>query len=140
VWSEAIVGLERRSQGGGPVTLVLIRVGVGPELEQCADEALDLPIRLRPVGARLSDPDPQPGAPFGPAALEASAVVAEDPLDLDPVLGVEALELGEKGERRVGALVRVDAGAGERAPRRGGDGRPTSKRSGASSRRRARPP
>jgi hypothetical protein len=47
-------------------------------------------------------------AGIGPAALEAGAVVGQDAVDGDPVPPVEADELVEEGEGRVGALVRAE--------------------------------
>ena len=70
----AIVGLERLGQGARALELVPVAVGVGPALEQGADEALGLAIGLRPVGPRLADGDPALGTASGPAALEAAAV------------------------------------------------------------------
>ena len=113
--AEAIVGLERAGQGGGALALVAVGVGVGPELKQRADEALHLAVCLRAIRARLAHGDSTPLAGQLPAALEAGAVVGEDAFDADPVPGVEALQRGEKGERRVGALVRVDTGKAEPA-------------------------
>ncbi len=52
-------------------------------------------------------------AGVGPAALEAGAVVGQHALDLDAVRAVEADELVEEGERRVGRLVGVDGGEAE---------------------------
>ena len=80
---------------------MLVAVGVGPELEQGAEEALDLAVGRRPMGPRLADGDPAPLAALCPATFEAGAVVGEDALDPDPVQAVEALAGGQEGQRRV---------------------------------------
>ena len=55
------------------------------------------------------------GAGVGPAAFEAAAVVGQDPLDGDPVAGVEADELVEERDRAVGCLVGIDGREAEPA-------------------------
>ena len=100
---------------GGALVLVRVWVGVGPAFEQGADDALCFSVGLWPVGPRLLDADLALAAGVRPAALEALAVVAEYPLDTDAVTAVEAQQLLEKGERRVGGLVGVQTGEAEPA-------------------------
>ena len=97
--SEAIVEIEGLGKGGAAGGFVVVAVGVGPALEQRANETFGLSVGLGPVGACLSDADLVSGARFGPASLEAFAVVGQHAFDVDAVLAVEADELGEEGER-----------------------------------------
>jgi hypothetical protein len=75
---------------GGAVAFVLVGVGVGPDLEQRADEALCFAVGLWPVGPGLADRDLVAVARLAPAALEAAAVIGDHALDRDPVPAVEA--------------------------------------------------
>src|SRR6266571_5552459 len=104
VSAEAIVGVEGGGQSGETVAFVFVRVGVGPDLEQGADEAFDLAVGLRPVGAGLADGDRLSVAGLAPATLEAGAVVGENALDRDPVPAVEAHAGLEEADRGGGGL------------------------------------
>ena len=92
---------------------VLVGVGVGPALEQGADEAFGLAIGLRSVGAGLADSDLVAVAGFAPAAFEAGAVVGEDALDLDAVLEVPGAGAAQEGGAVCRAFSGKDLGVGE---------------------------
>jgi hypothetical protein len=89
---------------------------VGPLGQQCADEALRLPVGLGSIGPRAARADGQLGAgrPEGQAAVGV-AVVGQQPLDGDAVAGVEghrsAQEADGGGRRLVGQLLDVGQAA-----------------------------
>jgi len=112
VWPTAVVEVEERRQQRDPVRRVDKRPRIRPLAEQGPHHPLGLAVGLRPVGAGEAVPDAELVARDGKrVAPVAAAVVGQDPLDRDPVRGVErpgaVQERGRGGRRLVGQLLGV---------------------------------
>jgi hypothetical protein len=103
VGSVVIVEVQPRRQRISPGGLGVVEAGVGPAIGERAEEAFDLAVGLRPVGAGALVRDAQRGAGIAPGVgLVGRAVVGQDAFDGDPAFGEpgdRALEDGDGGDR-----------------------------------------
>src|SRR2546421_12946222 len=98
-----VVVPEPAVKGGRSLAAGAVDRAVGPTVEQGADEAFGFAVGLRPAraGAQVPDPERATGERVDARAV-GGAVVGQQPLDLDPVTGVEGERSAEEADRGCG--------------------------------------
>src|SRR5436190_13463057 len=112
MWSLDIVEVEVAAQAGHPLGSRLEGLGIGPFGEKGPDEAFGLAVGLGSIrpGPTRDDPELRAGLAEEVASVRV-AVVGEDPLDRDALIGIERIsttqEVDGRRWRLVGQLLRV---------------------------------
>src|SRR5271169_21457 len=111
-----VVVPEPAVKGGGAFLACAVDGGVGPAVDQRADEAFCFPVCLWPVGpgAEMADAEGLAGERVDGGEV-GGAVVGEQPFDLDAVAVVKHDSALQKRDRGCGLLVAEDFGVGETA-------------------------
>lgn len=110
--SALIVEVDEAGEARDPSTRLGEGLRIRPLGQEGAHEALSFPVGLGSIRSRPAMPDPELVAGEGEVTAPiAAAVVGQDPLDRDPVRGVEAPgpleEPGRRDRRLIPELLRV---------------------------------